>query len=127
MKIIQVVFLLPKSCLCITTRCYMEHGYVTAYMNTLRGFGRNRQWPRKLGLPFQTIMQMSQTFSKNVGSTALCSFSALEGLTHCTDYPEYAPLRVSPSCWTLGLDLFWIPGDILISVPLLPPHSDPMK
>lgn len=68
-------------------------------------------------LAFQTAMRMLQASSRNVGSPALCSFSLLEGLTHCTDYLEYAPRRVSPSCWTLDLDLFWIPGDVLTSPP----------
>ena len=68
-------------------------------------------------LAFQGIMRTCRPFSKNAGGTALCSFSILEGLPYCTEYLEYVPLRVSPSCWTLGLGLFWIPGDTLIFFP----------
>lgn len=63
------------------------------------------------------------SLSQNCGSTALCFFRILEGLAYCTEYLEYAPLRVSPSCWALGLGLSWIPGNILIFFP----GSDTMK
>lgn len=117
---IQIVFLLPKSCLCFTTRCCLEYWYAGAYVSTVRGFGRNRQWPRQHS---QGITNTCQVSPKTVGSTALCFFRILEGLAYCTEYLEYAPLRVSPSCWALGLGLSWIPGNILIFFP----GSDTMK
>lgn len=88
-----------------------------------RGFDRNRQWPRLHNLPWpfrESCVHMCWVFSKNAERTILYSFRILEVLTYCAEYLQYDPLRVSPSCWTLGLSFFWIPRDNLISAPQPP-------
>lgn len=102
---IQVVFLLFKSCLYITTRCYLEFWNVMNYMSAVTGIGRNRQWPREHSLPwsFEVWYTYAESLPKHVGWSVLCSFSIIRRLQHHVEYLECTSIVVSPCTLSLGV------------------------